>query len=185
MVVPKATNRRWEELDKDSIELTNVAKHYELYNKTEGKSAKTINWYSMVLRLFYRFLVESEKSTSLGELGESEVREFILYLQEKRRWKDNPYIPFTESKLAPVSIQDYIRALRAFFNWLYKEGYTSENRLARLRPPKAPTKVVEILTQEEIAKVLGCISPNTSAGSRDYAILLLLLDTGLKMWRAH
>lgn len=89
-------------------------------------------------------------------------------------------MPFTNSKLAPISIQDYIRALRAFFSWLYKEGYTIENRLAKLKPPKAPNKVVEILTQEEIAQVLGSISPNTSTGARDYAILLLLLDTGLR-----
>lgn len=84
------------------------------------------------------------------------------------------------SNLAAISVQDYVRALRVFFSWLFREGYTNENRLARLRPPKAPTKVVEILTQEEMAGVLGCISPNTSTGARDYAILVLLLDTGLR-----
>ncbi|MCL0091814.1 tyrosine-type recombinase/integrase [Dehalococcoidales bacterium] len=180
MVVTRKKNWRWEEVEKDSIELKALAKHYELYNKTEGKSPKTVNWYSMVLRQFYRFLLESEKSTMLGDLGEPEVREFILYLQEKRKWQDNPYVPFTNSKLAPISIQDYIRALRAFFSWLYKEGYTSENRLARLKPPKAPNKVIEILTHEELSRVLGSINPNTSTGARDYAILILLLDTGLR-----
>ncbi|MCL0094633.1 hypothetical protein M1N58_01875 [Dehalococcoidales bacterium] len=85
MVVTKRKNWRWEELEKNSIELSTLIRHFELFNKTEGKSPKTIAWYSMVLRQFYRFLLESEKSTRLGDLGEPEAREFILYLQEKRK----------------------------------------------------------------------------------------------------
>ena len=77
MVMTKGKNWRWEELEKDSIELGSQAKHFELYNKTEGKSPKTIVWYSMVLRQFHRFLIESEKSTKLGELNEWLVREFV------------------------------------------------------------------------------------------------------------
>lgn len=85
MVVTRAKNRRWEELEKDSFELSVLAKHFELYNKTEWKNPKTIDWYNLALRQFHRFLIESEKSTMLGELGEAEVRQFILYLQERKR----------------------------------------------------------------------------------------------------
>lgn len=180
MLVTRVKNWRWEDVEKDSIELSSLTRHFELYNRTEGKSAKTIRWYNLSLKQFHRFLIESEKSTSLGDLAEPEVREFILYLQEKRRWQDNPYVPNHRGKLAAISIQTYIWALRAFFNWLYKEGYTSENRLAKLKPPKAPTKVVQILTQEEIAKVLGYINPNTASGARNYTILILFLDSGLR-----
>ncbi len=176
----RARNWRWEEVKKDSIELSVLARHFELYNRTEGKSSKTIDWYNLALKQFHRFLLESEKPTRLDGLGEVEVREFILYLQERKRWQENPYILNHRGKLAAISIQTYIRALRAFFNWLYKEGYANENRLARLKPPKAPSKVVEVLTQEEIARVLGCIDPNTAAGARNYAMLILLLDTGLR-----
>ncbi len=52
MVMTKGKNWRWEDLEKDSIELGSLAKHFELYNKTECKSPKTIVWYSMVLRQF-------------------------------------------------------------------------------------------------------------------------------------
>jgi len=41
MVVTRARNWRWEELGKDSIELGALAKHFELYNRTEGKSPNT------------------------------------------------------------------------------------------------------------------------------------------------
>jgi len=180
MLVTRAKNRRWEEMDKDSVELSQLARHFELYNRTEGKSLKTIDWYNQTLKQFHRFLIESEKPTVLGELGEPEVREFIRYLQERKKWKDNPYVLKCKGRLASISVQTYIRALRAFFNWLYKEGYTSENRLARLKPPKAPTKVVEVLTLDEIARVLSSIDANGAAGARDYAIMMLMLDSGLR-----
>jgi len=167
-------------VSKDLIDLKELAKHFEFYNKTEGKSLRTVEWYNLSLRLFYQFLLENGKSTKLGDLGEAEVRKFILYLQERKRWQANPYVLNQRGKLAAISIQTYIRALRAFFNWLFKEGYTSENRLVKLKPPRAQTKVVEVLTEEEITKILGCINSNTASGARNYAILMLLLDTGLR-----
>ena len=114
-------NWRWEELTKESFEISELAKEYELFNKTEGKSPKTIDWYNQSLKQFHRSLIESEQSTRLADLGERQVREFILYLQEKKNWQDNPHIPEQKERLAAISIQTYVRGLRAFFNWLYKQ----------------------------------------------------------------
>ncbi len=154
MVLSRAKRWRWEELEKDSIELGTLAREFEFYNRTEGKSQSTIDWYNLALKQLQRFPSKGERSSVLAGLGEPEVREFILYLQDRNRWQDNPYVSNRQGKLKAISIQTYVRALRAFFNWLYKEGYTTENRLANLKPPKAPTKVVEILTEQEIPKVL-------------------------------
>jgi len=180
MIMAKANNRRWEEMEKDSVQLSDLSRHFELYNRTEGKSMRTIAWYNQALKQFHQFLLESGKSTALGDLGEAEVREFILYLQDRRRWKENPYIKRDPGKIAAITIQTHVRALRGFFNWLYREGYTKEHRLAKLRPPKAPNKIVEVLNQEEIARVLKCVNPNTAPGARNYAILMLLFDSGLR-----
>ena len=180
MIVTSLLNRRRADMDNDSIDISALVEHFELFNKTEGKSPKTIIWYNMALTQFQRFLKQSGKSTLLGDLGETQVREFILFLQEKIKWQDNPYLPKQREKIKAITIQTYIRALRGFFNWLFKEGYTGENRLAKLRPPKAPIKVVNTLTQEEIGKILSSIDQNTVAGVRNYTILVFLLDTGLR-----
>ncbi len=187
MDVTRPRNRRWEQVDKDSVELSTLARHFELHNRTEGKSPRTVEWYRLVLRLFQRFLIESEKPTNLGELWEPEVREFILYLQDKKKWQDNPCMPTRQTGIAAITIQTYIRALRAFFNWLYEEGYTTENRLAKLKPPKAPAKVVEVLTEQETARILGCISTKTANGARNYAtgrsVFLTELEYYLRIWK--
>jgi site-specific recombinase XerD len=92
MVIRTPKNVRWDQVNKDSIELTVLAKHFELYNLTEGKSHKTVAWYNLALKQFHGFLLESEKSTELRALREPEVREFILYLQNKTRWHTNPHV---------------------------------------------------------------------------------------------
>ncbi len=179
MVPTRGKRQRRQKVDNDSIELGALVGHFELHNRTEGKSAKTIAWYNAVLDIFHRFLLETERPTQLGDLDETRAREFILYLQEKERWHRSPSITH-RGKLKTISIQSYVRALRTFFNWLHKEGYTGEHRLARLRPPKAERRIIEALSPEEIGRVLGAINPNTDAGARDYAFVILLLDSGLR-----
>lgn len=181
MVLTRNNQYRWEKMDKEPIELSSLVQHFEVFNRTEGKTAKTLRWYAQSLKQFLLFLKKTRKPTNLANLGESEAREFILYLQDRRKWQDNPYVRTNHGKLSAMTIQNYIRALRAFFNWLYKEGYTEEHRLARLKPPRAPKKVADILTHEEINKILRCLDQNLASGVRGYAIMLLFLDSGLRL----
>ncbi len=180
MATATSEKRRNDMTKRDPIELAALVKHFELFNRTEGKSPRTIVWYNMVLRQFQRFLQLNGKSTELDGLDEMAVREFIAYLQQKKRGEGNPYMPPSEAGLASMTIQDYVRTLKVFFNWLAREGYTSENRLARLRLPKATSKVAEILTPQEVDQILRCTDPATRRGARDHSMLLLLLDSGLR-----
>jgi len=75
-------NQRWEELDRSSIPLSKLIKHYEAFNRTEGKSPRTIEWYTETLLAFEKFLQNSNRSRSLRDIGIEEAREFILYLQQ-------------------------------------------------------------------------------------------------------
>ena len=83
--------------------------------------------------------------------------------------------------MAAVSIQTYIRGLRAFFSWLRREGYTEENLLADLKPPKAPQQFVDVLTDEEVATVLASIDTDTCSGCRNAALVVTMLDTGVRL----
>ena len=87
MVMTKARNRRWEEVEEDTIELSVLARHFELYNRTEGKSTKITD--GMTLRQSHRFLFVSRKSIKPGDPGGTKIREFILHLQERKRWQGN------------------------------------------------------------------------------------------------
>jgi len=179
-MVVRARNRRWQELEKGDIPLEKLTQHFEAFNRSEGKSPRTVEGYSSVLRYFAEYLEENGLSNKLGDLNIYVVREFILYLQTKKKWDGYSHIK-DQGYLSPASVQNYVRSLRPFFSWLQREGYTEENILANLKPPKVPRKLIEILTSEEISSILSCIDVNTSSGSRDSAMIITLLDTGLRL----
>jgi integrase/recombinase XerC/integrase/recombinase XerD len=180
-MVVRVKDRRWQDLEKDNIPLEKLTKHFETHNRSEGKSPATVYWYSRVLSYFHSYLREHRLPDTLGNLNIHVVRDFILYLQTKKKWEGHPYIPSNGGNLAAISVENYVRALRAFFSWLQREGYTADNILGQLRPPKVPQKMVQVLTQDEISRILSCIDHDTSSGSRDLAIIVTFLDTGARL----
>ncbi len=163
----------------DRLTLDELREYWEFHNQTEGKSPKTIKWYNDVLRLFQRFLETEGYSTLVKDLGELEVRAFIHHLQQRTRprWRNGCR---TEEKLSSEYLQTRLRALKAFFNWLHRQGYTEEYRLALVRNIRVQRKVVEILTNEEIAKILATCDVTEPRGARVHAIVTLMLDSGLR-----
>jgi len=175
-----AGKTRRQGMDNGSIPLERLARHFEAYNRSEGKSHQTVIWYSRVVGYFGDYLKERQLTDTLDNLSVDLVRDFVLHLQTRRKWPDRQ-CHLAEQNLRAISVQTYVRALRGFFNWIYREGYTRENILANLRPPKAPRTLAEVLRDEEVGRILACIDLETSWGSRDSAMLIVMLDTGLRL----
>ena len=153
------------------VNLAELVRYYDAYNRSEGKSPSTLRWYNQVLRLFLEWLTETGRSTNLKDIDEFCVREFILGVQSH------------QVNGHPVTVQtvhNRVRALRAFFNWLYRNNYTQTHVLQNLHPPRLPQVLVQTLTDEEITKIFACQDASTMNGSRNIAIMALFLDTGLR-----
>ena len=72
--------------------------------------------------------------------------------------------------------------MKAFKKETFKAEGLMENNLAReLKPPKVCRKIVSTLSDEEIRVVLGVLAPVNSSNARNQTIVMLLLDTGLRM----
>ncbi len=156
-----------------NFDITTLINHFEVHNRTEGKSPRTVGWYNEVLGLFLDWLTKNGLSTGLDQIGEPEVRSFVLHLQQTPGRTGKPQ--------SSHSINNRVRALRAFFAWMDRKGFTEINRLKDMRPPKTVERVIEPLTEAEINAVLTSINASTVLGSRNYAILSLMLDTGLRL----
>ena len=89
-------------------------------------------------------------------------------------------VPRESRPLSDRSVNCYVRSLRAFATWLFEQEYTATNVLARLKPPKVTKRAVEILTDEEIARVLAALAAPTATNARNRAIFLTFLDTGIR-----
>ena len=160
-------NLKWSDINMEALDLTKLISHFAQSNKADGKSPKTVSWYSEMLFDFVKFIRSKNREAVLAELNAMTAREFIIYEQGRR--------------LSPFTVQCKVRSLKSFASWLFREGYTTDNLLANIKLPKAPLKIVQPLAPDEIEKLISAQNPLTAIGCRDIAILVTLLDTGIRL----
>lgn len=165
----------------EQLTLHDLIGYWEFHNRTEGKSQKTIDWYNHVLGKFECFLQENGDSLLIEEIGEPQVRAFIRHLQLQRKWESSKQTPTSDQLVSPGGIENRLRAMRAFFNWLHREEYTDDHRMEGIGKYKVPKRVIDVLTEDEMRTLLGACNVRTHAGARDHAILSLMLDAGPRL----
>jgi site-specific recombinase XerD len=153
---------------------------YELSNRADGKSLKTVTWYTEILKSFCSYLERKQLPDDLSAFNIDNVREYILYLRQRPRFEGHPYTPQQEKTISARTVQCHVRALKAFSSWLYREGYTCDNVLKHLKLPKASRNLVEPLNPSEIRTIMSAIDQRAGDGARNHTLLLLALDTGLR-----
>jgi hypothetical protein len=68
-------NLRWHDINMGDFELEKLVQHFAQSNRAEGKSPKTISWYTEMLSGFTRFLADTGKTPVLAEFDISTVPE--------------------------------------------------------------------------------------------------------------
>lgn len=153
----------------NTLELQNLIEGFQLSCQTEGKSPKTIEWYTSFVTRFRLFLELNNLPSQIDKISKNHIRQFILYLQEEAR------TPHSGKNLSGATIQGYARALKAFFSWADREGYISFNQMAKIPVPKAPVKIINTLTTEQINGLVNTCRNYNGNGQRDLIILLEML----------
>lgn len=167
---------RWDEMDKSYLPLTTAMEHYLTACRTEGKTPQTLLDYRHKLQRFIDW-----HGGTLAEFDLASAREFVAHLQSARKWEDHPGIATSEATLSAQTVAGHVRTLKGFATWLYEEEYVAENRLRRLAKPKVPSRVIEVLREDEVRRLLAAVDERKANGARDLAILVLFLDTGLRL----
>lgn len=80
---------------------------------------------------------------------------------------------------APTTIHCYYRELRVFFNWLVQEKALDASPTERITPPKLKPRQVQPFTPEQTEALLRAARRSLHP-RRNEAIILMLLDTGLR-----
>ncbi|MCR8980121.1 tyrosine-type recombinase/integrase [Brevibacillus laterosporus] len=82
--------------------------------------------------------------------------------------------------LAAGTVNVRVRALKAMFNRLVREGAITENPTTHLQKLRDDEKVLRVFGTSEIKRLLSYIDKGTFAGFRDYCAILLAYDSGLR-----
>lgn len=163
------------------LSLDELIRRYALSNQAENKSPATVTWYGDMLRSFSDYLKSTKDSYGLDCFTIDIVREYVIFLRQRPKYRGHPSTPEQAALLSPKTVQGHVRTLKAFSSWLHDDGYTAENVLKNLKLPKAPVKLIEPLTSTEINQVINSFDRSTLTGVRNYAILVTLLDSGLRV----
>jgi len=150
-----------------SLDLANLIEAYLLACRAEGKSPNTIRWYEQKLRTFLEYLRPRRLHLNPASITPEIVHGLIAHLQA--------------SGVSAFTTRGYVQVAKGLFTWLADEGYIQDNPIRRVKLPKTPRYVVRPLDEDEVHRLLAVINPRRAAGSRDLAILLLLLDTGMRL----
>ena len=119
-----------------TLELGNLIQGFKLTCQTEGKSPKTVEWYTSFLERFRRYLKVNDYPYVTDQIDKTHIRAFIRYLQTEAS------TPHGNKPLSPATVQGYVRTLKAFFAWLTREEYIKDNPMKKIPVLKAPVKVI-------------------------------------------
>ena len=132
-----------------------------------GNSNKTLSDYVTKLSIFVDYCNNHNKAL-LEEVDLPFLQAFVIELRC--------------SNISSVSVQSYVRSLRAFLNYCYRSGFIPDDICNRFKLPKAKRDVIDILTDTEIKRLYGCF-PNEAnqLHLRNRVIISLMLDSGLRL----
>jgi site-specific recombinase XerD len=155
----------------DQVRLRDLIDEYLAALKVAGRSPRTIDWYRDFLREFVRFVERDGRAATGGDLQAPVVRRWLLSLQSRPR------------RLAPISVAGRVRTLKAFGTWVASELDLASNPLRAVPLPRVPDQLVPSLRDPEIIALLRAVEGSRDP-ERDRAIVLLLLDTGVRVSEA-
>ncbi|MGN0542412.1 MAG: tyrosine-type recombinase/integrase [Acutalibacteraceae bacterium] len=145
--------------------LQNAIDEFLIEQQIRGNSEKTVLYYSRCLGFFSNY--NGFFARSVGSISLSDCKAYLLYLKTKN--------------ITTTTIQTYIRALRSFLSWCYSEGYIDTNIPEHFKLPKAKRKTIDVLTDEEIQRLFSCLNGRDFHSVRNYCIVALMLDSGLRL----
>lgn len=132
----------------------------------KGLAAQTIEAYSRDLVRYISFLVECGRTT----VSEADTPLILKYL-----------ISMREDGLNARSRARHLVSIRGFYRFLAQEEILPSDPSRLIDLPKSGLKLPDVLTIDEVKRLLDAPDPKKSSGCRDAAMLELLYAAGLRV----
>ena len=152
--------------------LDNALAAFILDQRLKGNTDKTIAGYQGFLGQFITWL-EHNGIKHVQDLTLSQVNAYQLHLDSRRCENKS-------CKLTKRTVRTYMRCIRIFLSFCYSENFIADPVHLKMKLPKAEKPVVEILTDEDVGKLLAVFGEDTIS-RRNKAIVCLMLDCGLRL----
>ncbi|MFN8241711.1 MAG: site-specific tyrosine recombinase/integron integrase [Bacteroidales bacterium] len=130
-------------------------------------SPNSIEGYLHDVEKLHSYFIETGSSVFPSGVTYNDLREFLVW--------------FSSSNNNPRTQSRVLSGIRAFFRYLLIEGEIENNPSALVESPKIGLKLPEVLTVEEIDRLISYIDLGSPEGHRNKAILETLYGAGLRV----
>ncbi|MCI8575575.1 MAG: tyrosine recombinase [Bacilli bacterium] len=132
---------------------------------TRNYTENTITSYEQELVKYFNYLEENQIKKE--QITKEEIRKYLKKLDQNKQGKS--------------TISHNISVIRAFYNFLLREGKITKNIWSLIKNPKLPKKIPNFLTTMEIEKLFSYQENQTPYDIRNRLIIELLFATGLRV----
>jgi site-specific recombinase XerD len=145
--------------------LSTLTPSFERHLAAGNRAPRTIDNYREGLALFVAFLRARGYSEEVRSIERGYVEAFVADMLAK--WK-------------PATAANRYRALQAFFKWAQSEDEIDASPMAAMKPPTVPETPPDVITLEQMRRLLKTCAGKSFEERRDTALLRLLYDSGLR-----
>lgn len=151
-------------MDTDAPIYRSLIDSWTLSLDAENKAPRTVAGYLEGMDLFVRWLHDHDHPLDPDDLTPDVVRRWLVELRDTR---------------SASTARTRWTALRSFFAWAADEGET-RNVMADIRPPEVPEKLVPILDEDAVRRLLASCTGPRFVDVRDLALMHVFADTGAR-----
>ncbi|QJD85984.1 tyrosine-type recombinase/integrase [Cohnella herbarum] len=152
--------------------------------KIEGLKPRTLNDHKSHYRYLQRWLTKHHPTLKLEELTADHFRQYVGHmLTEQALYDGHPTLQDhnTAQGLSPATVNIRTRTLKCFLRFLHDEGYLQTDLASRVKLQKVKEDTLGAFEKEQVLQLLAAPNQREYTGFRDYVLLTLLFDTGLRI----
>ena len=157
----------------NSIETNKLFKLHKTFmneKALEGLRDRTLDDYQQHLKYFKRY-IDDYVTDFKDRISVETFKSYVYYMS-------------IEKKLSNFTVNAMLRTLKVYLNWLFENKYINSNFSIKIKLLKVPKDTVKPLTKQEIRKMLDACDMSTYSGFRDYTLMILILDCGIRIGEA-
>lgn len=149
----------------EETDLARLTRSFTLSLRSQNRSVKTISIYTSAIVLLDRYLHQMGMPTAVANIRREHIEEHIASILATR---------------SPAYAGNRYRSLQQFFRWCEEEGEITESPMKRMHPPRVVSPPPDVLTPDQVKALLKACEGRDFMARRDSAIIMLLLDTGMR-----
>lgn len=136
--------------------------------RAKNLAVRSLEFHECNLNDFQKAFAEAQIPIDFSTLTYNDIKQYFIGNMLNR-------------KLAGNTINGRIQSCKAFFQFLYREHAIATNLGEQLKLVKTEQKMINTFTKHQVVTLLEQPDRHTFVGLRDYTMMLVLLETGLRL----